>query len=257
MIVPMADATHRSIGHLPPGQAAGYVTGSPSVKWTPADWAAHPGAVRIAQSPLLTVDEAPDADVLDVEDFAATLGDCAPWARNAAAAFRTAFRPGQRHPAIYASANAIPAVVAALHVGHVTSGVGLWVANWNLTEPQAIADVLAAAGPFPLVGIQWRSLQYYDLSVMAGSWLSTVSKVPSGAFRQVADGTLSLRQFEAERYQVADPNDPAVIRGVILAANLTMEHGTLADRKALIDYVISPGSTQAMPAGLVFWTLNP
>src|SRR5260221_348808 len=72
-----------------------------------------------------------------------------------------------------------------------------------------------------------------------------------------AGGTLSLRQFEAQRYQVADPNDPAVIRGVILAANLTMEHGTLAERKALVDYVVSPGSTQAMPAGLVFYTLNP
>src|SRR5258708_34574568 len=87
---------------------------------------------------------------------------------------------------------------------------------------------------------------------MAGSWCSTVSKVPSGAFRQVAAGTLSLRQFEAERYRIADPNDPAVIRGVILAANLTMEHGTLADRKALVDYVISPGTTQAMPAGVGF-----
>ncbi len=234
MIIPMADATHRSIGHLPPGQAAGYVTGSPSVN-----------------------DEAPDADVLDVEAFAATYADCAPWARNAQAAWAKAARPGQRHPAIYASANAVPAVVAALQHGGVTSGVSLWVANWNLTEPQAIADVLAAAGPFPLVGVQWRSLQFYDLSVMASSWLDAVSKVPSGAYRQVADGTLSLRQFEAERYRIADPNDPAVIRGVILAANLTMEHGTLADRKALVDYVISPGTTQAMPAGLVFWTLNP
>ncbi len=81
-------------------------------------------------------------------------------------------------------------------------------------------------------------------------------RVTPTAFRQVADGTLSLRQFEAERYQIANPDDPAVIRGVILAANLTMEHGTLADRKALIDYVISPGSAQAMPAGLVFYTLN-
>src|SRR5258708_14161559 len=142
----MADATHASIGHPPPGQAAGHVTGSPSVKWTPADWAAHPGAVRIAQSHLLTADEAPDADVLDVEACAATYADCAPWARNAQAAWAKAARPGQRHPAIYASANAIPAVVAALRAGGVTSGVSLWVANWNLTEPQAIADVLAAAG---------------------------------------------------------------------------------------------------------------
>src|SRR5258708_40323337 len=108
MIVPMFDATHANIGHLPPGQAAGYVTGSPSVKWPPADWAAHPGAVRIAQSPLLTADEAPDADVLDVEAFAATYADCAPWPRNAQAAWAHATRPSQPHPAIYASATAIP-----------------------------------------------------------------------------------------------------------------------------------------------------
>src|SRR5258708_5251047 len=208
----MADATHANIGPLPKGQAAGYVTGSPSVKWTPADWAAHPAAVRIAQSPLLTADEAPDADVLDVEAFAATYADCAPWARNAQAAWAKAARPGQRHPAIYASANAIPAGVAALRAGGVTSGVSLWVANWNLTEPQAIADVLAAAGSFPVVGIQWRSLQFYDLSVMAGSWLSTVSARPATAYRQVADGTLSLRQFEAQPDQGPDPNDPAAIR---------------------------------------------
>src|SRR5260370_16008426 len=109
----MSDATHENIGHLPHGQAAGYVTGSPSIKWTPADWAAHPGAVRIAQSPLLTADEAPYADVLDVEAFAATAAYCAPWARNAQAAFSNAARPAQRHPAIYASASIIPAVVNA------------------------------------------------------------------------------------------------------------------------------------------------
>src|SRR5260370_13575976 len=99
----MSDATHENIGHLPHGQAAGYVTGSPSVNWTPADWAAHPGAVRIAQSPLLTVDEAPDADVLHVEAFAATYADCAPRARNAQSPWAKAAPPGQRHPAIYAS----------------------------------------------------------------------------------------------------------------------------------------------------------
>src|SRR5258708_13387060 len=163
----MADATHASIGHPPPGQAAGHVTGSPSVKWTPADWAAHPGAVRIAQSHLLTADEAPDADVLDVEACAATYADCAPWARNAQAAWAKAARPGQRHPAIYASANAIPAVVPALRAGGVTRGVSLWVANWNLTEPQAIADVLPAAGSFPVLGSQRPSVQSSDLSATA------------------------------------------------------------------------------------------
>src|SRR5260370_22686352 len=98
--VPVYDATHANIFHLPHGQAAGYSTGSGGVPWTRGDWVAHPGAVQIDQSPVNTsLDEL--ADVLDVETGAATVADVPGWAEAAAANFFTGARPGQRHPAIY------------------------------------------------------------------------------------------------------------------------------------------------------------
>ena len=178
MIVPVFDATHANIGHLPAGQAAGYTTGSPGIAWDAEDWQAHLGAVRIAQSPLLSLDEQSDADVLDVEGGAASLADCAPWAVAAVRAWHDAKRPGQRHPAVYASASMITPVVNALRAGGITGGVSLWVANWNLTDAQAAAEVTAAAGPFPVIGVQWKSLQFYDVSVFARAWLDDVSADP-------------------------------------------------------------------------------
>lgn len=175
MIVPVYDAIHANISHLPPGRHAGYVTGTPDIQWTDADWAAHKIAVRIAQSPLLSVDEAAAADVLDVEAGAATFAECAPWAQAALVSFAHAARPGQRRPAIYASASQITNVVNALNAGGVTSGVSLWVADWNLTDAQAAAEVAAASGPFPVAGVQWKSLEFYDASVFAQAWLQDVS----------------------------------------------------------------------------------
>jgi hypothetical protein len=62
-------------------------------------------------------------------------------------------------------------VVNALVNGGVSSGVGLWVANWNLTETQAIADVQNASGPFPIIGIQYSNGTYYDYDAWANPWL--------------------------------------------------------------------------------------
>src|SRR5215471_19346895 len=98
------DATHANLASAPKtGQAAGYRTGSGGVAWTAADAASHPGWVQIAQAVDLVTDEHAMADVLDVEQGAATFGDCAPWARDAMAKFAAGTRPGQRRPAIYCS----------------------------------------------------------------------------------------------------------------------------------------------------------
>src|SRR5689334_21874261 len=102
MITAAHDATHQFIGHLPGGQAAGYTTGTADIRWTNADWDAHPGAVRIDQD-FAASD--PSADVLDVENGAATFTDCPVWAQRAKADFANAVRPGQREPAIYFSAS--------------------------------------------------------------------------------------------------------------------------------------------------------
>jgi len=172
----MYDATHDNIGHLPPHATyAGYTTGSGGIAWTAADWKKFPDAVRIDQDASAAD---PSADILDVENGAATPAECPGWARRALASFASAARPGQRSPAIYAGAAAITTVANALTAGGVTSGVGLWVANWNLTDSEAVAAVTAASGPFPVIAVQFRNAGPYDISVVSTSWLTRRSAPP-------------------------------------------------------------------------------
>jgi hypothetical protein len=166
------DAIHANVSHLPPGQAAGYTTGSPDIKWTAPDWHNHPGAVRICQDAGASDHT---ADVLDVEQFAAANSEAAAWFKAAEKAYLAAARPGQRSPAIYTSASNVTPLVNALIAGGVRSGVSLWVANWDLSQAQAYADVVNAAGPYPIIGVQWNSGAFYDTNVFSGSWLARVS----------------------------------------------------------------------------------
>ena len=169
---PVYDAIRTNAHLLPPGLAAGYSTGSGSVPWSAAEWAAHRGAVRIDQDPAATDHT---ADILDVEAGAATVADCPRWCEAAVASFAAATRPGQRHPAIYCSLSTVTAVVDELIAGGIVSGPGLWVANWNLTLAEAQGLVAAGSGPFPIVGVQWRNAGTYDVSVFSVPWLSAVS----------------------------------------------------------------------------------
>jgi len=172
-IVIVNDATHANVPSLPRGQqAAGYSTGSGDVPWSPADWAAHPGAVRICQN-VSASDHS--ADVLDVESGAATLADCPGWAKAAMSSYRTAARPGQRAPAIYMSASNATPVVNALIAGGVTAGVGLWLARWDNNLAAETAQVLGGSGPFPVIGVQFRNAGNYDVSAISGAWLAAVS----------------------------------------------------------------------------------
>jgi peptidoglycan hydrolase-like protein with peptidoglycan-binding domain len=178
------DAIRVNIPSLPHGaqQYAGYSTGSGVVPWSEEDFAAHATALgpclRIDQDPAASD---PTADILDVEAGAATIGDCPWWAKRALADFKSARRPGQRSPAIYMSAANVSVVVNSLITGGVTSGIGLVVANWSLTEAQALADVLAASGPFPVVGIQFTDAGPYDVSVFRADWLASQSGKPKPA----------------------------------------------------------------------------
>ena len=166
-----ADATGSNYSHLPKGLFyAGYSTGSGGVAWTAAQWAAHPNAIRICQDPGAT-DQT--ADILDVESGAATLADCAPWAKAALANFRSAARPGQRSPAIYCSQSNVTSVVNALSG---VTGIGLFIANWNLTKEQAAEGLAKSAGPYPVIGYQYEDAGLYDLDVWLTSWTSNVSK---------------------------------------------------------------------------------
>lgn len=176
------DAIRVNIPHLPAGARAyaGYSTGSGDVPWTEPDFAARATSLgpclRIDQDPAASV---PTADILDVERGAATVQDCAWWVKRAQAHFSAGTRPGQRRPAIYMSASVVPGVVNALISGGVTSGAGLLVANWSLTRAQAVADVLAASGPFPVIGVQWSDAGLYDVDVFSLAWLAGQSGKPA------------------------------------------------------------------------------
>ena len=116
------------------------------------------------------------ADVLDYENGAATLADIAPWALAAKAALAAVTRPGQRHPAVYASASNLTPVCNALAAARVT-GVGLWVANWNDTRDAAVAMLQASSGPYPVIGVQYANRGLYDEDVFLASWVNARSAV--------------------------------------------------------------------------------
>ena len=170
------DATHANLSHVPAGrQVAGYTTGTPDIQWTPMDEANHPGWVRICQDAGAS-DRT--ADVLDIERGAATITDAPAWYRDAAGHYHAGSRPGQRFPAMYTSQANVTPLINELIKNGVTSGPRLIVANWNLTEAGAETDVLDASGPFPIAGVQFASLQFYDIDAWSESWLALVSKVP-------------------------------------------------------------------------------
>lgn len=154
---------------IPPGArwVAGYSTGSGDVPWSAAQFAAHPGAIRICQDPGLTDDT---ADIADIEPLAGRYDHAAGWFRRAQAARLAGRRPGQRPPGFYASASNIPPLRDALAAGGVTHGAALWVAHWNVGEPAAEA-ALTEAGSFPVAGFQFTNLGTYDLSVFDSHWL--------------------------------------------------------------------------------------
>lgn len=164
------DCTRANIGSAPAGLLAGYTTGSSDIRWTAADWAAHPGAVRIDQDAAASDGT---ADVLDVEAGAATVSDVPGWSKMALANIRAKKRPGQRTPLIYMSqVNVTPVANVLTGAGMANGSVGLFIANWNLAQWEAVAAVLAASGPFPVCGLQFRNAGLFDVDVFSSAWLN-------------------------------------------------------------------------------------
>src|SRR5271163_4516191 len=126
------DVTASFFSDVPAGvQLAGYDTGSPDIVWTTALFASKPGSIHIDQDVAASV---VTADILDVENGAATFADCPVWVEKAQANYAANIRPGQRKPAIYCSADNVTNVVNALIAGGITGGVGLWIAHFGISE---------------------------------------------------------------------------------------------------------------------------
>jgi hypothetical protein len=170
------DTTRVNIPHLPHNaQVAGYDTGSGDVPWTPADFALFKNPLHICQ--LASPDNPATSDYIDVENFAATFADAVEWYPRALASYVAADRPGQRQPAVYLSANNVAPMLNAFRMAGITSGPGLIVANWSITETQSELEVMDNAGDnFPIWGAQFAAGQFYDVNIFNIDWLETVSK---------------------------------------------------------------------------------
>lgn len=172
------DAIRAGIPFLPKAAQvyAGYSTGSGDVPWTEADFAAHGTelgpCLRICQDSGASD---PAADYADYENGTMPLARLPGWVREARESYRAGRRPGQRWPGIYQSASNVTPVVNELTGAGITSGVPLIVAEWSLTEPQAIQDVLDAAGPFPVAGIQFTDHGPFDVNIFSLEWLRSQS----------------------------------------------------------------------------------
>lgn len=185
----------------PTGQIALYVTGSSAIVASSAMLAANPTAVRIDQSPVITAIDT-TADAYDVENGAITIPELGTVIKDAWNNYNHAVRPGQRKPAVYASAdNITPVVNALIAAGLGNSGTGLWVAHFGVSLADATAMVANASGPFPIIAFQYQNESDYDLDVYSIEWLNTVSKaspiaVPPptpwhGIFVGTRDGTIT------------------------------------------------------------------
>jgi hypothetical protein len=87
------------------------------------------------------------------------------------------------------------------------------VANWNLSDAAAVAEVLAAAGPFPVIGVQWRNAGLYDASVFSSAWLAAVSgapatPAPAAAYPVPAAVTVAVRPMVTITWEPGTPLAP-------------------------------------------------
>lgn len=144
----MGDSTNAAdVPNLP--MVAGYVSGP--YTWTAAEWALHPGAVKVRIATQANVN---DGDVLDVERGDATPGEAPGW---------VAMRKAAGHPApcIYMNQSTWPACIAAFGGGPQPLW---WVANY---------DDVAAIPPGAIAKQYADSTQtggHFDLSNVADYW---------------------------------------------------------------------------------------
>ena len=178
-LITVIDCTGANLAAVDPPKdvlMAGYSTGTHGVPWSDAQFAQHPGAVVIDQSPADTpADET--ADVLDVEPMAATIADIPVWVHAAWTSYRAGRRPGQRTPTVYVEESELTPAANALNAAGITNGVNLWLSE-PMSEAAAEHLVKTASGPFPIIGVQYEFQSLFDVSVVSKAWLDNVSKPP-------------------------------------------------------------------------------
>jgi hypothetical protein len=151
-----------------------YVTGTPDIAATPEQLAARPDAVRIDQSPDITVLDT-TADILDVERYAGTDAEAPQWLSDARDDYARATRPGQRNPGFYRDLAGRDSLADALEAAGIQSGVPLWLAWWNIGLDAAAKLLDTTYRCFHIVGVQYLNGPDWDWDVFTPAWLASRS----------------------------------------------------------------------------------
>lgn len=210
--VVMLDTIGGDSGNIPTTteKVAGYVTGtdgangSTPILWTAADWARFPtaGRIRIDQSPTLS--EWDGADVFDVESGAATIATAVARAKQREAKGWYTF--------IYISQGNFSALTSAVKSAGLTK-VQYWVANWNLDEAEAAAQLGG-----DIVAIQWASPS------------SNPETITPGGSKNLKESNCDISVTIPSWYQAVTPVKPT-INGLVVASDLSTYTVKSTDRE--------------------------
>lgn len=208
----MLDTIGGSVSGIPAncGKVAGYVTGTDGtggttdIKWNSADWARFPtaGKVRIDQSPTLSAWES--ADVFDVETGAATIATAVARAKQREAKGWYTF--------IYISQGNYSTLTEAVKNAGLKK-VQYWVANWNLDESEAAAQLGG-----DIVAIQWASPS------------SNPDTVTPGSSVDLKTSNVDISVTIPAWYQFVSPSKP-VVNGLVVGSDLNTYPVQSSDRE--------------------------
>ncbi len=174
-MITMIDATHASASNIPATapKVAGYVTGTKDIAWTPTDWLRfpHSGRVRIDQGYTWPPDPH-SYDVIDVENLAVTVAEVP-------AAVHNRIVNGIQWTTVYASDAPLAAVEAALIAAAAQYGHGwywghvdCWLADWDLSEQEAVAKLGTLVHGLTCRAVQWASPRWNPGTLVPGSTLT-------------------------------------------------------------------------------------
>lgn len=156
----MADTIGATAHNIPASmpRIGGYVTGSDNILWPKAQFARFGGKpmARINQS---ANPQANVGNVLDVENGAATIAEAAKWAKAT---------PG---PSIYINQSQVDELTAALKAAGIVT-CSLWLADWNLSQDEAVAKLKTRINGYPIQAVQFASPSSNPGTVLPGTSLT-------------------------------------------------------------------------------------
>lgn len=170
----MYDATHANVDSIPLSAAkvAGYITGTPDIKWTQADWDRFPHAAHIQ------IDQGDGSDATSqATAHALKVGDVEPGAltaQQAAAICLGRLKAGIAYTTLYAdrtdAAKLLPALEAADKTVAWHAHIRLWLADPSVTQAEAAAMLNTTVDGLVCRAVQFHFGATTDMSVTAPDW---------------------------------------------------------------------------------------